>query len=69
MLNPFVVNNFSKDIFETAIQLSFNINYFQNINDCIHIKFTGRHCRKLITFDNDFERFRDHTNLEIEILK
>ena len=52
-----------------SFELAEKLNYFQNINDCIHIKFAERHCRKLITFDNDFEKFRAHTNLEIEILK
>jgi len=52
-----------------SFEIAEKLNYFQNINDCIHIKFAERHCRKLITFDNDFEKFRAHTNLEIEILK
>lgn len=68
-LNPFVSYNISNDIFEEAVQLSYNLNYFQKINDCIHIKFAEKHCNKLNTFDKDFEKFRSHTNLEIEILK
>ena len=68
-LIPFAINTISKDIFEEAVHLCFKLNYFQNINDCIDIKFAERHCRKLVTFDNDFEKFREHTNLEIEILK
>lgn len=67
-LKSFVNNNISKDIFEEAIQLSFNLNYFQNINDCIHIKFAERHCDKLMTFDKDFEKFKPHTKLEIDII-
>lgn len=51
-----------------SYELAEELNYFQNINDCIHIKFAERHCRKLITYDKDFEKFREHTNLEIEIL-
>ena len=52
-----------------AYELAAKLNYFQNINDCIHIKFAERHCNKLVTFDKDFEKFREHTNLELEILK
>ena len=68
-LKSFVIHDITKDIFEEAILLSFNTNYFQNINDCIHIKFAERHCDKLFTFDKDFEKFKLHTKLEIEILK
>jgi predicted nucleic acid-binding protein len=52
-----------------SYELADKLNYFQNINDCIHIKFAEKHCRKLVTFDKDFGKFREHTNLEIEILK
>ena len=52
-----------------SYELADKLNYFQNINDCIHIKFAERHCRKLVTFDKDFKKFKEHTNLEIEILK
>lgn len=67
-LKVFSKNNNNK-ISEEANQLAYIINYFQHINDCIHIKFAESHCSKLITFDKDFEKFRKHTKLEIEILK
>lgn len=67
-LKPFVINNICKVIFEEAILLSMKLDYFQNINDCIHIKFAERHCEKLITFDKDYEKFKRSTKLEIEIL-
>ena len=68
-LKSFAMKNITNDVFEEAILLSFETNYFQNINDCIHIKFAEKHCDKLYTFDTDFEKFRSHTKLEIEILK
>lgn len=52
-----------------SYELADKLNYFQNINDCIHIKFAEKYCRKLVTFDKDFKKFKEHTNLEIEILK
>jgi len=63
-----IFSNHSQEIFEEAIELATALNYFRNINDCIHIKFAEKHCEKLITFDKDFEQFRPYTKLEIEIL-
>jgi len=63
-----IVSGYSQEIFDEAIELANNLNYFRNINDCIHIKFAEKYCEKIITFDKDFERFRHYTKLEIEIL-
>lgn len=62
--NHEVDNGLISDAFKICIQL----NYYLKINDCIHLKFAERYSNKLITFDKDFEMFRPHTKLEIEIL-
>ncbi len=67
-LKSYSIGNLTKDIFDEAILLCFELDYFKHINDCIHIKFAEKHCDKLITFDKDFEKFRRNTKLEIEIL-
>lgn len=68
LFESFIMFEITKDIIVESFRLAEELNYFQNINDCIHIKFAERHCKKLVTFDKDFEKFRSHTKLEIEIL-
>ncbi len=41
----------------------------KNINDAIHLKLAEQYCRKLITYDTDFKKFKNETNIKIEILK
>lgn len=65
----FISFGIDRSLIIEAYELAAKLNYFQNINDCIHIKFAERHCNKLVTFDKDFKKFKEHTNLEIEILK
>ena len=45
------------------------MNFCKNINDVIHLKLAERYCRKLITYDTDFKKFKNKTNIKIEILK
>ncbi|MCB0727910.1 MAG: PIN domain-containing protein [Ignavibacteria bacterium] len=68
-LQVFSNNITNNKILKDANLLALKLNYFQHINDCIHIKFAETYCDKIITYDNDFEKFRKHTKLEIEILK
>ena len=44
-------------------------NSYKNFNDAIHVKIAEKHCRKLVTYDSDFKKFKDKSQLEIEILK
>jgi len=44
------------------------INFCKNINDVIHLKVADRFCQKLVTFDKDFKKLENYTDIEIEIL-
>lgn len=59
----------SINAFLEAVDLSFKVHGLKNINDLIHLKIAENFCEKLITFDQDFEKFRDYTKISIEILK
>jgi len=66
--------NFSKEGHHTrtvieSYALCKKINFCKNINDAIHLKVAEQHCTKLVTFDSDFKKFQEHTNIHIEILK
>ena len=49
--------------------LASKINFFSNINDIIHLKFAENYCNRLITYDDDFEKLKPYSEIEIEILK
>jgi predicted nucleic acid-binding protein len=68
LFKKYCKSEITKELLIESFELAEKLNYFQKINDCIHIKFAERHCDKLVTFDKDFEKFRQHTKLEIEIL-
>jgi predicted nucleic acid-binding protein len=57
-----------KDILKDAYMLCKEMNFCKNINDAIHLKVAEKYCQKLITFDADFKKFKDKTDIEIEIL-
>jgi predicted nucleic acid-binding protein len=51
-----------------ASTLCQNIDFCKNINDIVHLKVAEEYCTKLVTFDSDFKKLKDYTQLEIEIL-
>ena len=55
-------------LIKDACQLCFDIDSLRRINDAVHLKFAEKYADKLITFDNDFKKFQDHTDFKIEIL-
>lgn len=57
-----------KGILSEAYALCKALNYCKNLNDAIHLKMAERYCKKLITFDKDFKKFRSQTKLKIEIM-
>lgn len=59
----------SKAMFSDAFALCAKLDFYRNINDVLHLMFAQKHCKKLITFDADFQKLQPHTALEIEILK
>ncbi|MGD2087123.1 MAG: PIN domain-containing protein [Candidatus Aminicenantes bacterium] len=58
----------SSKLIKEACQLCFDVDSLRRINDAVHLKFAEKYADKLITFDKDFKKFRDHTDFEIEIL-
>lgn len=52
----------------SAYKLCSAINACKNINDALHLRYAERHCEKIITFDRDFNRFKPHASIDIEVL-
>jgi predicted nucleic acid-binding protein len=55
-------------IVKDAFELCSKMNFYRNINDAIHLKFAEKYCKKLLTFDEDFKKFKSHSKLDIEII-
>jgi predicted nucleic acid-binding protein len=53
----------------SATALASKINSFSNINDILHLKFAENYCSRLITYDSDFNKFKQFSKIEIEILE
>jgi predicted nucleic acid-binding protein len=64
----FVVDGYSYDILQQAINLCLHLDFCHNINDIIHLKIAEQDCQKLLTFDTDFKKLKKHSKLEIEVL-
>lgn len=58
-----------KSVVNEAYSLCKTMEFCKNINDVIHLKMAERYCRKLISYDSDFKKFKDKTSIEIEILR
>lgn len=56
-------------IIKTAFELCDKINFYRNVNDAIHLKFAEKYCEKLLTYDEDFKKFKPHSKLNIEIIE
>jgi len=64
----YIQQTIDKDILIEAYNLCKKMNFCKNINDAIHLKVAEKYCRKLITFDKDFKKFKENAIIEIEIL-
>ncbi len=64
----FVSNNINLEIIEKAFVLANKMNYGKNINDVIHLTFAENFCKTLYTADKDFIKFKNYTNLKINII-
>jgi len=64
----YIQKTIDKDILIEAYNLCKKMNFCMNINDAIHLKVAEKYCRKLITFDKDFKKFKENAIIEIEIL-
>jgi predicted nucleic acid-binding protein len=65
----YIQQSIDKNVLNDAYALCKKMNFCKNINDVIHLKLAERYCRKLITYDTDFKKFKNKTNIKIEILK
>jgi predicted nucleic acid-binding protein len=61
--------NINNDLVMTAFDLCFETGNMKPINDAIHLKLAERYASQIITFDGDFKRFRQFTEMEIKILE
>jgi predicted nucleic acid-binding protein len=61
-------HNLSMKTVKEACKLCFDTDSLKKINDAVHLKFAEKYASKLITYDNDFKKFKKHTSIEIEIL-
>ena len=44
-------------------------NSCRNINDAIHLTVANKFCKELITFDTDFQKLKNYSKIQINILK
>jgi len=56
-----------KEIME-AYHLCEQIDFCKNINDTIHFVVAQKYCNNLVTFDNDFKKLQNISNLKITVL-
>jgi predicted nucleic acid-binding protein len=69
LYRPFVKHAIEPSLVLDAYELCRELGSGRNINDAIHLKFAEIHCTKIVTFDKDFERFKDSSNILIELLE
>jgi len=69
LYKPFVEHAIEPSIVFAAYELCKKLGAGKNINDAIHLKFAEIHCTKLVTFDKDFKKFKDSTDIVIDLLK
>jgi predicted nucleic acid-binding protein len=69
LYKPFVKHSIEPNLVFDAYELCIQLGMGKNINDAIHLKFAEKHCSKVVTFDRDFKRFKDKTDMIIEILE
>jgi len=68
LYKPFVKYSLDASLVFEAYELCRELKIGKNINDAVHSKFVEKYCLKIVTFDSDFKKFQDSTNIEIEIL-
>lgn len=60
--------NINKKLVLDAYELCLKVENLKHINDAVHLKFAEKYAAKFITFDNDYNKFKPFTSIEIEIL-
>jgi len=66
--SQFVEGNIDASRVTDAYSTCQKIDFCKNINDVIHLKIAEQYCTKLVTFDSDFKRLQEYTDINIEIL-
>jgi predicted nucleic acid-binding protein len=61
--------NINKKIVLDAYELCLEVDNLKIINDAVHLKFAETYASKLVTFDKDFNKFKNFTSTVIEILE
>lgn len=69
LFSKFIGGNLNREVSSNAFTLCRDIDFCKNINDLIHLKIAEQYCSKLVTFDRDFKKLENYTDIEIEILK
>jgi len=64
----FVNIEIDKKVINEAFLICKRLKRCKNINDTIHFVIATKYCKKILTFDKDFKKFKNE-NLKIEILK
>ncbi len=57
------------DLLNDAVKACLQLDFCININDVIHLKFSEQHCSDLSTFDKDFLKLSDISQMNINILQ
>jgi predicted nucleic acid-binding protein len=68
LYKPFVKYSLDASLVFEAYELCKELKIGKSINDAVHLKFAEMYCSKIVTFDGDFKKFKDSTNIDIEIL-
>ena len=63
----FVKGQIDSELVLSAHQLCAQLGQGKNINDVIHLKFAEKHCKKVVTFENDFKALESFSTIEPEI--
>ena len=69
LYKPFVKHSIEPSLVFDAYNLCKDLGRGKNINDAIHLKFAEQYCSKIVTFDGDFKKFMDSTDILIEVLE
>ena len=67
--SQYVHGNIDNSLVMEAYSTCNEIDFCKNINDVIHLKIAEQYCIRLVTFDADFKKLQEYTEIEIEILK
>ena len=68
LFSKYVESSIDSRLVLDAYEICEEIDFCKNINDIMHLKIAEKYCTELVTFDSDFKKLKNYTNIEIEIL-